>query len=172
MELAVGIKATLLRCILVAIWRFGWYAENLDSFTISVNTGQFENCQYCLLVHAGAIHVEEMEKVFQTKHSLSYWVVGSPKRLGGAGLIICISHHTCNKLIIIKSNAHISTEGIGGIYSQLPTINKVTGNDGSPMHLLSLTPAGTSEEHRADLSLDIKHMRQSDSKRNDQESEP
>nr|CCA24277.1 AlNc14C231G9297 [Albugo laibachii Nc14] len=164
-------KATLFRCILVALWRFGCYAENLDSFTISVNTIQHAHCQYCLLEHAGAIHVEEMEKVFGRKGSLNYWVVGSPNIFGGAHLIRCISPKACNKLIITKTNAQISTEGIGGIFSQLPTVNKPTENDSSAMQTLSVTPVGTSEEHRADFPLDMEHMNQLGSKRDDREPE-
>ena len=54
-------KTTLFHCILVVPWRFQCYAENLESFTIIVGTGQYKKCQQFLLVQAGAIHVEEIE---------------------------------------------------------------------------------------------------------------
>nr|CCA26254.1 AlNc14C361G10994 [Albugo laibachii Nc14] len=163
-------KVTLFHCIVVAFWRFGCYAENLDSLYISATTGQYEKCQHCLLVYAGAIHVEETEEAVQDNYILNYWVVGAPK-LFAANLMRCISERECYNLKIKTSNALISTEGIGGIFSQLPPINRPTETDVSAKQTLSVTPVGTSNETRADLPVEIEHMNHSGLKRNEQEPE-
>ena len=107
--------------------------------------------------------MEEMEEAVQDGYVLNYWAVGY--------LMRCISQSECYSLKIKASNALISTEGIGGIFSHLPSINRPTGTDVSAKQTLSVTPVGTSQEHRAHLPLDIEHMNHSYLKRNEFEPE-
>nr|CCA27828.1 AlNc14C722G12448 [Albugo laibachii Nc14] len=104
-----------------------------------------------------------MEEAVQDGYVLNYWAVGY--------LMRCISQSECYSLKIKASNALISTEGIGGIFSHLPSINRPTGTDVSAKQTLSVTPVGTSQEHRAHLPLDIEHMNHSYLKRNEFEPE-
>ena len=148
MKLAVGMKATLFRCILVALWRHGCYPEDLDSLSIMVSAKKIEFCQSCLLTHAGAIHVDVIEVSKKRGSYVTYWVVGSSTFVA-FDVIRCDGYHMCRNLKITKSNARFNTEGIGGIL----TTNKLTGNDRSPMQTLPVADVGTSEQHRAGLPV-------------------
>nr|CCA17075.1 AlNc14C29G2780 [Albugo laibachii Nc14] len=101
---------------------------------------------------------------------VDYWVVGSPNFFA-VGLMNCIFPKACTNVVVRKSNAHIVTEGIGGIFSQLPTINKPIGNDNSTKQTLPVTSVGMLEESRANLRLDIEHINQSDSGKNERKTE-
>nr|CCA23626.1 AlNc14C201G8684 [Albugo laibachii Nc14] len=105
-------KATSLLCILI-LRHFRYCAGRLASLIITSSSANYETCQYCLLISAGAIHVEEIEFFDKNKYKQTkYWVLGSPKYLA-ANLISCFGRRTCYYLEFKESNSPIVTEGIG-----------------------------------------------------------
>ena len=105
-----------------------------------------EDCQKCLLEHAGAIHIEAIQPLRKkTTEQPTFWAVGAPKFFT-TNLINCIAYKKCVRFDFVKSDALIVTNGINGETST-PSVNyKFNKVHSSSKERFSVIPDTTQRE--------------------------